>query len=285
MPAMAASQEIWLWRGSPEWQSSAMGPAQVFFGKPSDQSRAPWISLEPRYDGSLAFEAVSMRGEKSKGLLSAARLKSLQSGQSGQSGKSLVLDPGWKAIQIEVLSYLTQAIPRTEYVPAKIQYGPKAPPSAIQIRAPHETLWLGLGDRASFAPQSQGGSGVVVAYFPRRVTLPFGVRLERFMLDRYPGSFQAASFSSKVRVEDLGVPAGGLERLISMNEPLEWKGFTFYQSSYEEGMPRPTVSIFSVNQDPGRGLKYLGSLVLVLGIVWFYVNRMKQRRGVSEVSS
>ena len=257
MPAMAASQEIWLWAGSPEWQVNEIGPARVFFGK-APAGPGPWIAIEPRREGGITFEALSMRQEKSRGTLSASSL-----------AKGAVLDPGWKAIQIEVLEFLPRGIPHTEFVQAKIQHGTKAPPSAIRIGTADESIWLGLGDRVTL-------KDAIVAYFPRRVVLPFGIGLERFMLERYPGSMQAASFSSRVSVED------GKERqparVISMNEPLEWKGFTFYQSSYEEGFPRPTVSVFSVNQDPGRWLKYLGSLLLVLGIIWFYFNRMRQRR-------
>jgi len=252
MPAMAASQEIWLWEGVADWQVSEIGPARVFLGKMPD-GPGPWIWLQPKKDGSLAFDAVSLRGEKSKGTLSPAQLKS-----------GAVLDPGWKAIQIQVLQFKPKAMPKTDYIEAKIQYGTKAPPSAILIHSPQESVWLGLGDRANFGD-------VVVGYFPRRVVLPFGLRLDRFMLERYPGSMQAAAFSSRVSV-------GEKSHLISMNEPLEWRGFTFYQSSYEEGFPRPKVSIFSVNQDPGRWLKYLGSLVLVLGIIWFYMNRVKQQQ-------
>ena len=68
---------------------------------------------------------------------------------------------------------------------------------------------------------------------PLPVMLPFGIRLDRFMLERYPGSFQAASFSSRVTVSDSMAQksSGPNAHLISMNEPLEWRGFTFYQSS------------------------------------------------------
>ncbi len=257
MPAMSASQEIWLWAGASEWQTSEIGPARVFFGKPAS-GPGPWISLEPRRAGGISFEAVSMRQERSRGVIAASQLV-----------QGTVIDPGWKAIQIEVLQFVPRAVPRTEYVEAKIQYGPKAPPSAIRLRTPDESIWLGLGDRVTF-------KDAIVAYYPRRVVLPFGLRLDRFMLERYPGSTQPASFSSRVTVQDQA--ARDPAHLISMNEPLEWKGFTFYQSSYEEGFPRPTVSVFSVNQDPGRELKYLGSLLLTLGIIWFYFNKMRQRR-------
>lgn len=61
-----------------------------------------------------------------------------------------------------------------------------------------------------------------------------------------------------------------------MNEPLKHSGFTLYQTSYEPGDPRPITSILSVNRDPGRGAKYLGSLLIVLGAIWLFA--MKYRR-------
>jgi hypothetical protein len=63
-----------------------------------------------------------------------------------------------------------------------------------------------------------------------------------------------------------------------MNEPLTVKGITLYQASYEDAQPRPVVSIFSVNRDPGRPWKYLGSLLIVLGsIILFAVKYRKSK--------
>lgn len=83
---------------------------------------------------------------------------------------------------------------------------------------------------------------------------------------RYQGTMRAAAYESVVEVPDLG------EKLISMNEPLKLRGLTVYQASFQEENGQPVASIFSVNHDPGRFLKYLGSLILSVGIVllmWF----------------
>jgi energy-coupling factor transporter transmembrane protein EcfT len=278
MPAMAASHELWLWEGAEEWQSSDAGPARVMLGGARPQSPGPWIWLRafPAKPGSksremIEFEAVSWRQEKTQG-------KVLLPARGALSG--VMLDPGWKAVQIELKNWVPAAFPRTDYQPAKVLYGPKAPPSAIRIRGPRlpdgrmgDLLWLGSGDRATF---ELGGETIQISYGPKRVLLPFALELQRFQLERYPGSSQPASFSSLVRVEGDG--SSQKVHHISMNEPLEWKGFTFYQSSYEDAEPRPTVSIFSVNRDPGRALKYWGSLILVVGIVHFYVARARTRR-------
>jgi hypothetical protein len=57
-----------------------------------------------------------------------------------------------------------------------------------------------------------------------------------------------------------------------MNEPLSHGKYTFYQSSFQELGGGKSASILSVAYDPGRTLKYLGSLMICLGIgVMFYV--------------
>ena len=86
---------------------------------------------------------------------------------------------------------------------------------------------------------------------------------------------RAASYESDVKVIKEGVE--GKKTTISMNEPLKYNGFTFYQSSFQQDeMGRPTMSILSVNHDPGRPWKYLGSLLIVLGIIHlFYFKRKK----------
>ncbi len=66
--------------------------------------------------------------------------------------------------------------------------------------------------------------------------------------------------------------------LISMNEPLKYKGFYIYQASFEQSPTgAATASILSVNRDPGRIWKYLGSLVMCLGIVMLFY--FKKRAG------
>jgi hypothetical protein len=73
-----------------------------------------------------------------------------------------------------------------------------------------------------------------------------------------------------------------------MNEPMKKAGLTFYQSSFQEDEKgQPTHSVFSVNKDPGRFLKYLGSLLIFLGIFMLfyfkdiYSEKYKKRFGNS----
>ena len=64
-----------------------------------------------------------------------------------------------------------------------------------------------------------------------------------------------------------------------MNNPLKYDGLTFYQASYFEAAKDTYGSVLSVNLDPGRPIKYLGSLLLVLGAIWhFYLRRKKTKK-------
>ena len=104
------------------------------------------------------------------------------------------------------------------------------------------------------------------------MVLPFGLKLAKFSIDRYQGTNSPSEFSSRVDI-DGGKDPGVKDHLISMNEPLKHGGYTFYQTSYVDAQPRPTISIFSVNQDPGRWPKYLGCLLLVLGSIWLFASK------------
>ena len=134
-------------------------------------------------------------------------------------------------------------------------------------------MWLGLGDRALL---HLGDRELEIGYQPHRTVLPFSVRLDRFTIDRYQGSHDPSAYWSKVTVLD-----GQAEQsaVIRMNEPLTHSGFTLYQSSYEDGVPRPMVSVFAVNRDPGRPWKYLGSLLLVLGSILLFASRYFKKMG------
>jgi cytochrome c biogenesis protein ResB len=131
---------------------------------------------------------------------------------------------------------------------------------------------LGLGDRAVLHVADRD---IEIGYFPKRVVLPFSVRLDRFTIEHDQGTLTPASYASRVTV--LG-GKGQQDVTISMNEPLQLNGYTLYQASYEEGTPRPVTSILAVNRDPGRIWKYLGSLLIVMGSVLLFAQKYKRAR-------
>ena len=107
--------------------------------------------------------------------------------------------------------------------------------------------------------------------------MDFDLELVDFEVGRYQGTTRAATYASDVRVVEGDTKSDVIN--ISMNEPLYHKGFTFYQSSFsEDEFGKPTTSVFSVNRDPGRPWKYLGSILIVAGCIWlFYFNRPRKK--------
>lgn len=113
------------------------------------------------------------------------------------------------------------------------------------------------------------GHRIGFKYGPKRIEIPFAIKLQEFVLDRYPGSESPSSFTSNVLVVD---KRNNLEKPFSifMNNILNYEGYRFYQSSYDDD-ERGTY--LSVNKDLlGTSITYFGYFVLVLGIVWALVS-------------
>ncbi|MCG8582172.1 MAG: cytochrome c biogenesis protein CcsA [Bacteroidales bacterium] len=102
-----------------------------------------------------------------------------------------------------------------------------------------------------------------VSYGSKIIQIPFALKLNKFELERYPGSESPSSFASEVTLVD---ERTGLEedRRIFMNNILNYHGYRFFQSSYdmdEKG------TILSVNRDWwGTLLTYLGYFLLAMGM-------------------
>lgn len=105
----------------------------------------------------------------------------------------------------------------------------------------------------------------------KRIILPLQLKLLNFKKTVYPGSDIPKSFSSRVEIE-----SGGLRReaLISMNHPLRFRGYTFYQSSYGEDVQGGANSTFAVVKNAGRWLPYISSALIFLGLVLHFIRQL-----------
>ncbi len=284
---MKITQEYWLWTGDPGFAAFSAGPAWLELkaadAQPSPEGaghKGPRLTLDIEKDGGLSYTADSSTHELVKGRFAAKDV----------AGKRL--DPKWRGgVSIELLAYIPDAAVNTSFKPSRVLYGEMAPPAAIEVvagaGADQAKAWLGLGSRAML---HTSGHDVEISYLKRRVILPFGVRLDRFKVDTYEGGQKPSAYSSRVTVTGgAGQPPapasggpgpGDFSQLISMNEPLVYRGITLYQASYEDAMPRPVTSILAVNRDPGRIWKYMGSLEIVIGaILLFAMKYMKRSTG------
>lgn len=101
--------------------------------------------------------------------------------------------------------------------------------------------------------------------------LPFSVRLEKFERDMHPGTDMARSFASTVMIEENGI---SWPYTIRMNEPLRYKGYTFYQSSFSI-KPDGEYSILSVVQNKGRAFPYIASALIFAGLLLHLIIRLR----------
>jgi cytochrome c-type biogenesis protein CcsB len=104
--------------------------------------------------------------------------------------------------------------------------------------------------------------------------LPFVVEVVDFRIDHYPGTMRPANFRSDVRIIE---PSGTFDAAIWMNHPLEHRGWTLFQSSYQQQNGRE-ATIFSVSRDPGQNIVFVGYALLVLGMCIVLGTRITQAR-------
>lgn len=107
-----------------------------------------------------------------------------------------------------------------------------------------------------------GDTLIEVAYGSVERKLPFAVALRDFELERYPGSMSPASYASEVSVIDT-VNQEKFDFRIYMNHILDYQGFRFFQSSFDQD---ELGTVLSVNRDPGTLITYIGYLLLAIGM-------------------
>jgi hypothetical protein len=162
-----------------------------------------------------------------------------------------------------------------EPVPGARQRDPAGEPAArFEILAGGVTqeVWLRRNDPVYGRRLLATASGTLsLSFESSRAPLGFELTLIDFQRRRNPGNIGNASFTSRVRVVD---PVRGLtaEHEIAMNQPLTAGRLTLYQSGIDDQQGENPASRFRVAHDPGRAMKYLGGLMVCLGIaIMFYM--------------
>ncbi len=118
----------------------------------------------------------------------------------------------------------------------------------------------------------------VVSFGNRVLNLPFSIRLDDFVIERYPGSNSPSGFKSRVTLNDADHNTD-LQYDIYMNHILKYRGFRFYQSSYDND---ELGTVLSVNHDPaGMYTTYTGYVLLFLFIILSIFNRKSSFRTIS----
>jgi hypothetical protein len=266
-----AKQQVWLVAGDPERGRLTLGPASFAFKTVASDAEAKLIAGAHDGGNSLTF---MLAGD---GRLSYALQKKDGPGPSGPVTPGQPFETPWMGMKVTVQKLVARAV-------ATRTVTPQAPPEKDERRMPAVKLHLeGPGGRTrpewllwtEARSVAFAGGQASVAYRAQDQRVPFTVTLLRFNSDKYPGSNMPATYESWVRVDD---PENGpSEHHISMNHPLHYRGYIFFQASFVEGTPM--MSIFSVARAPGLPLVYLGVTLIGAGVAWmFYLKPYLARR-------
>jgi hypothetical protein len=193
--------------------------------------------------------------------------------------------PIWKGMdwKFRVSEFLPTAVLKERYVPLNLRPGQEDVPGVVpaircrlSVGKDAKEFWLGQTD-ASSRDVSVGGESFQVAYNTQSFDVGFTTKLLRAEQRVDPGTQQAATFTSYVQITDEKNKVFGEDRMITMNQPLEYNGYKLFQSNYQLIDPmdpstnKPvSYSGFTVSRDPGLWLKYIGSTMLALGIACMF---------------
>ena len=114
------------------------------------------------------------------------------------------------------------------------------------------------------------GLGLAVSYGTKEITVPFQVKLNKFIMEKYPGTNSAASYASEVTLID-DAKNVKMDYRIFMNNILDYGGYRFFQSSFDKD---EKGTYLSVNHDFwGTWISYLGYALLTIGMVLTFFSK------------
>lgn len=219
-------------------------------------------------EGKLSYYLQTKKGDISQGEL--------------EAGKPMAT--GWGTWQMEVAQVMPQAVPSTEFKP--VPKSTKMPPrergnltSGVKIQftrgSEHDEEWLASGWQVDLPIP---GETIHASFGPKIFPLPVSLTLKDFEVERNEGLDTPAGFKSTLEIRDAaGNSAVGS---CSMNEPMNfpdtmwrrWTGLTYKVSQASWNPDNLKQSSVQILLDPGWLFKWVGSLMVCLGIfTMFYL--------------
>jgi len=225
-------------------------------------------------DGAITYELASRKNGQS----------------SGKIELNKPLSTGWADWQLVVDKVMSHARQWMDFTPVRAEKTSTSPAAAdfpdgvrIQIQQNGEKFeqWVPAGWQIAVPTSPEQTQ---IAYGWKTVPLPIGLELLDFEVKRNEGSDSPAGFKSTLRV----VTADGQTATGScwMNNPFSypgawwrtWTGLTYKisQASWNpENLAQSTVQIL---RDPGWLLKWIGSLLVVIGVfMMFYLQPYRKQ--------
>ena len=206
------------------------------------------------------------------------------------------LTTGWADWQFVIDKTMLGAKPQMDFTPVKSEQQSTVSPAAadlpdgvrLRVQQDGETFerWAPAGWQITIPIRetADSGSPTMVAYGWKIIGLPIGLELLDFEVKRNEGSDSPAGFKSTLRV--VTADGEGATGACWMNHPFSfpgtwwrtWTGLTYKisQTSWNpENLNQSTVQIL---RDPGWLLKWIGSLLIVIGVfMMFYLQPYRKQ--------
>ena len=116
-----------------------------------------------------------------------------------------------------------------------------------------------------------------LSYGSKYYSTPFRVKLRDFQIERYAGSMSPSSYAAEVTILDGQMTN---DHRIFMNNVLNYKGYRFFQSSYDKD---EKGTILSVNHDWwGTLITYIGYSLLFLGFILVFLTQNTRYRFLTD---
>jgi cytochrome c-type biogenesis protein CcsB len=117
------------------------------------------------------------------------------------------------------------------------------------------------GNPNAFKQIAIDGMNIILGFGPKVYNTPFSLKLDKFVMETYPGSSSPSAYESHVQIIDKGKQT---PYKIFMNHVLNHGGYRFFQASFD---PDRKGTVLSVNHDfIGTIITYIGYTFLFLGM-------------------
>jgi len=206
---------------------------------------------------------------------------------SGKLALNTPLPTGWADWTLVADQFLPKAEAQFDARPVDASL-PGMHPEGILIRAARAgknvEKWVPLGWQFSIPTEPKP---LLIGYGNKQVALPIGLQLREFQVDWNEGTDTPAGFKSTLDVIDRetgGTTTGQCWMNHPMSVPDSWwstsTGLTYKLSQASWNPQNLSESSIQILRDPGWSLKWIGSLVIVIGIFSIFYLRPYPMDGV-----
>lgn len=133
---------------------------------------------------------------------------------------------------------------------------------------------FGAGDKTDGQTMLHYGQPAHTAYRTdgERIALPFDLQIDTFFVDYYPDGRSPKQYTTRFT---LHTQEETLQMETSVNRPCRYRGYRFYQSSYDP--VGNAYSVLKVVRDPWLPVVWLGVAMLFIGACWQIARQWRSR--------